>query len=92
MLKRPLVATAATLASSLAFETTTTGADCPVEHESVWDMSAEDITDCMEAAMADAYAKKRARGCGRLSRLDLDLDPPGRSGCAQPQTVADLRQ
>ncbi len=37
-----------------------TASECTVEHESVWDMSAEDINafyDCMEAEMAEAYAK-----------------------------------
>ncbi len=60
MIYRPVFATAATLAASLTFATTATAADCAVDTESVWDMSAEEITafyDCMEAAMAEAYAK-----------------------------------
>lgn len=60
MMYRTVFTTAATLAASLTVATNATATECEVDAENVWDMSADEITafyDCMEAAMADAYAK-----------------------------------
>lgn len=60
-------AAAATLAASLTVATSATAAACEVDKETVWDMSAEEITafyDCMEAAMAEAYAKNDHEAAG----------------------------
>ena len=60
MIYRPVFVTAITLATSLTLATAATAAECKVEKENVWDMSAEEITafyDCMKASMAEAYAK-----------------------------------
>jgi hypothetical protein len=60
MIHRPVFATAATLAATLTLATAAPAADCEVDAESVWDMSAEEVTafyDCMEAAMAESYAE-----------------------------------
>lgn len=60
MIHRPVFTTAATLAASLTFATTVTAAACKVDKESVWDMSGDEIAtfyDCMEASIAEAYAK-----------------------------------
>jgi len=65
MIYRPVFTAAATFAASLAVAATATA--CEVDKESVWDMSAEDITafyDCMEASMAEAYAKNDLEAAG----------------------------
>ena len=67
MMKRQLFATAATLAASLTIATSAAAADCEVQKDSVWDMSAGEITafyDCMEASMAEAYAKNELEAAG----------------------------
>jgi len=67
MIYRPVFATAVILAASLTAATTTTAAECEVDAETVWDMSADDITafyDCMEASIAEAYAKNDLEAAG----------------------------